>query len=487
MPDWIIVFLVTIGYLGASLAVGLLSGRSASRGIEGYVAGDRRLGFVVLYFVLGASIFSAFSFLGGPGWAYSRGAAAFYIISYTSLGLVPMYFFGPRVARLGRRFGYVTQAELFAHRYHSRYISAVLAVISLIAFVPYLTLQMQGAGYVFSVVTEGRMPVWAGAAITYGVVLLYVFRSGVMGVAWTNTFQGILMMALAWGLGLYLPRALRGGIGPMFERIAEVAPEMLAAPGLDAAGAPWTWGGYSSAIVISVFGFSVWPHYFMKIYTAENIATLRKTVVFYPTFAFFLLPILLIGFSGVLAFPGVTPVDTILPTIVTSLGLPAVVVGLFCAGALAASMSSGDAIVHAAGAVVIKDGYRAVVRPSLSDADETRLIRWTVVAIGAVAYYFAVSSEVSLVLLLLLSYGFIAQIFPALIAALCWRRSTPAGVIGGLAAGCVVTFVWNLVPALQWQLVQPGIWGLAANVVVLVVGSLATEPMESAHVDAFVG
>jgi SSS family solute:Na+ symporter len=273
----------------------------------------------------------------------------------------------------------------------------------------------------------------------------------------------------------------------MFERIAEVAPEMLAAPGLDAAGAPWTWGGYSSAIVISVFGFSVWPHYFMKIYTAASIATLRKTVVFYPTFAFFLLPILLIGFSGVLAFPGVTPVDTILPTIVTSLGLPAVVVGLFCAGALAASMSSGDAIVHAAGAVVIKDGYRAIVRPSLSDADETSLIRWTVVAIGAVAYYFAIYSAVPLVLLLLLSYGFIAQIFPALVAALYWKRSTPAGVIGGLATGCVVTFVWNLVPAWQWQLVHPGIWGLVANVVVLVVGSLATPPMDRAHVETFVG
>ena len=230
MPAWVTVFLVTVGYLALSLAVGLFSGRKASTGTEGYVAGDRDLGFFVLYFVLGASIFSAFSFLGGPGWAYSRGAAAFYIISYTSLGLVPMYFFGPRVAQLGRRFGYVTQAQLFAHRYHSRYISLILAVISLTAFVPYLTLQMQGAGYVFSVVTEGRMPVWAGAAITYGVVLLYVFRSGVMGVAWTNTFQGIIMMSLAWGLGLYLPYALHGGIGPMFARLVETSPAMLTAP-----------------------------------------------------------------------------------------------------------------------------------------------------------------------------------------------------------------------------------------------------------------
>ena len=92
-----------------------------------------------------------------------------------------------------------------------------MAAVSVIAFIPYLALQIKGAGYVFNVVTEGRMPVWAGAAIAYGVVLVYVFKSGVMGVAWTNTFQGICMMVLAWGLGLYLPWKLRGGVGPMFE------------------------------------------------------------------------------------------------------------------------------------------------------------------------------------------------------------------------------------------------------------------------------
>ena len=486
MEPWVIVFLVTVGYLALSLAVGLASGGKTSAGSEGYVAGDRTLGFLVLYFIMGASIFSAFAFLGGPGWAYSRGAAAFYIIAYASVGLVPTYFFGPRVARLGRRFGYVTQAELFGHRYDSRYIPALLALISLAAFLPYLTLQMQGAGYVFSIVTEGRMPVWAGAAVTYGVVIVYVFRSGVMGVAWTNTFQGMLMMGLAWGLGLYLPYKLHGGIGPMFARLADEAPAMLTAPGLNAAGDPWTWGGYSSAIAISVIGFSVWPHYFMKIYTARSIETLKRTVVFYPTFQFFLLPILFIGFSGVLAFPDVTPPDTILPTIVTSMDLPPLVIGLFCAGALAASMSSGDAIVHAAASVLVKDFYKVLVRPTLDTLAETRLIRILVIAIGAVAYYFAIYSDVSLVYLLLLSYGAIAQIFPALLAALCWRRSTPRGVLSGLLAGCLVTLAWNLFPALQWQEIHPGIWGLAANVLVMTFVSLTTPPMDDRHVETFV-
>ncbi|HSF19720.1 MAG TPA: sodium:solute symporter family protein [Vicinamibacteria bacterium] len=485
MDSWLIVFLVTIGYLAVSLAIGLMSGGTASRGTEGYVAGDRNLGFVVLYFILGASIFSAFAFLGGPGWAYSRGAASFYIIAYGTVGLLPWYFLGPRIASLGREFGYVTQAELFAHRYRSTLVSAILAIISFIAFVPYLVIQMQGAGYVFSVVTEGRIPEWGGAALAYAVVLTYVFRSGVMGVAWTNTFQGILMMALAWGLGLYLPYKLHGGVGPMFEELARTAPEMLAAPGLDATGKAWTWGGFSSSIAISVFGFGVWPHYFMKIYTARSIRTLKKMIVFYPTFPVFLVPIMFIGFSGVTAFPGVDPPDTILPTIVTSMGLPPLVVGMFCAGALAASMSSGDAIVHAAASVLVKDFYGKLRKEPLEDEKETRLIRILVIAIGALAFYFALFSSASLVFLLLLSYGFIAQLFPPLIAAFFWSRSTRPGVIAGLLTGCAVTILWNLVPTLQWQDIHPGIWGLTAHVVVLIAVSLRTPPMDRDHVRQF--
>ena len=486
MPAWLVVFLITIGYLLASLIIGLASGRHVTRTTEGYVAGDRSLGFLVLYFIMGASIFSAFAFLGGPGWAYSRGAAAFYILAYGTVGLVPWYFFGPRVARLGRRFGYVTQAELFGHRFQSRSLPALLAVLSLMAFIPYLMLQMEGAGYVFSVVTEGRVPEWAGAAIAYGVVLVYVFRSGVMGVGWTNTFQGMFMMALAWGLGLYLPYRLYGGVGPMFDAIAEAAPEMLRAPGLAANGEPWSWGAFSSSVAISALGFSLWPHYFMKIYTARDIPTLKKTVVFYPTFLIFLVPILFIGFSGIIAFPGVDPADAILPTVVTSIGLPPWIVGLFCAGALAASMSTGDALLHASGSVAVKDFYHNISRRELTDEQERRAIQVLVVVFGALAYLLAVVLQVSLVQLLLLSYGFIAQLFPLLLATFFWPRATPSGALAGLLAGGAVTLTLNLIPGASFADVHPGIWGILANAIVMVGVSLATTPMEAEHVAKFV-
>ncbi|HLV00039.1 MAG TPA: sodium:solute symporter family protein, partial [Acidobacteriota bacterium] len=214
--------------------------------------------------------------------------------------------------------------------------------------------------------------------------------------------------------------------------------------------------------------------------------TLKKTIVFYPTFQIFIVPILFIGFAGIIAFPNVQPADTILPHIVTSMNLPALAVGLFCAGALAASMSTGDAILHGAASILVKDFVRVVSPNFMSGSKETTLIRWLVIAIGAVAYYFAVISEWSLVYLLLLGYGAIAQLFPMLIASLTWRRSTPAGALAGLGTGCLITLIWNLYPQLQWQDIHPGIWGIVGNVLVLIIVSLVTRPMDAEHVSQFI-
>jgi SSS family solute:Na+ symporter len=485
MPRWSLVFAVTLVYLAASLVMGLLGGRRTSRGTEGFVAGDRTLGLFVMYFITGATIFSAFAFLGGPGWSYSRGAAAFYILAYGTVGMVPLWFLGPRSAELGRRHGYVTQGELVADRFESGSLSVILALVSLVAFVPYLTLQMKGAGYVLSTVTEGRVPEWAGGGLAYLVVVVYVFASGVMGVGWTNTFQGIFMMILAWVLGLYLPTHLYGGVGEMFRAIAAERPEMLTAPGLTSSGQPWSWGGFSSAVLVSVLGFSVWPHLFMKSFTARDEKTLRRTIVLYPTFQLFLVPILLIGFAGILRYAGaVESPDEILPHIVMDLDLPAVIVGLFCAGALAASMSSGDAIVHAAASITVKDFFR-ILRPGTSDLDLVRLMRLLVMVVAAVAYLLSIVYQGSLVLLLLGAYGAVVQIFPLLFSALYWPRANRRGALSGLIAGCAVTTFFVLFPQLRPLGIHHGILGLVANVAALVGVSLATPPMSRGHLERF--
>lgn len=479
MERWHLVTAIITAYLAVTLAIGLAAGRRATRSVAGFVAGDRSFGLLVMYFVTGATVFSSFAFLGGPGWAYSRGAAAFYILGYGVLGMAPFYWMGPRLAELGRRLGHMTQAQFITGRFPSRGLSVLIALLSLAAFIPYVTIQIRGAGIVIEAVTEGHVPLWLGALAAYAIVIVYVLVSGVVAVGWTNTFQGIFMVAVAWTLGLYLPWRLYGGVGPMFEQIAAARPELLVPPGLDAAGQPWSWGSYSTFILVSAVGLMMWPHLFMKAYTAKDDDTLRRTVILFPTFQLFLIPVFLIGFAGVLFPAAPADPDSILPFLILRTDLPALVVGLFCAGALSASMSTGDALLHASASVVVEDGVNRFV--PLDERMQRTLMRILVVVIGGAAYALALNPGTSLVQLLASAYGIVSQLAPPVVAGLYWRRATTAGVVRGLVAGWATAGFFFLNPALKPFGMHEGILALLVHVPVLVAVSLLTRPQAESH------
>ncbi|MGE3634518.1 MAG: sodium:solute symporter family protein, partial [Sandaracinaceae bacterium] len=471
-------------YLGACVVLGTLASRKEKASADpsvAFVAGDRSLGLVLMYFITGATVVSAFAFLGLPGWAYQRGAAAFYILGYGALGFVPFYFLGARALRLGVRRGFVTQAQMIAARFESPPLAVLMSVVSVVAFIPYLALQMKGAGLVLETLTDGDVPEWLGAAIVYAVVLGYVLKSGVLGVGWTNVFQGVFMLALAWGLGVYLPTLRFGSIGAMFDAIEASRPELLSAPGLTTSGEPWSWGEYSSAVLVSIIGFSAWPHLFMKAFTAKDVKTLQRTVVLYPTFQLFLVPLFLIGFAGFAIDPAPANADEILPHLMMVLDIDPWLVGLFCAGALAASMSSGDAMVHAAAAISVRDGWVTGLRRSLAPERELGLMRALIVVYMLAAYAVAVLYQGSLVVLLLTTYGAIVQFMPALVAALYWERASRVGVLLGMVAGGLVTTSFVVWSELRPWPIHAGLYGLVVNVAVLVGVSLLSRPAPSAR------
>jgi solute:Na+ symporter, SSS family len=99
--------------------VGIRGGASASKNFEGWVLNNRLMGSVLVWFLLGAEIYTAFTFLGLAGFPYARGGGVFYNIGTNDVGYAAGFFILPAFWLLGKRFGYVTQADFIAGRYQS--------------------------------------------------------------------------------------------------------------------------------------------------------------------------------------------------------------------------------------------------------------------------------------------------------------------------------------------------------------------------------
>lgn len=480
MPNWIIVTSIAAAYLILVLGVGLSARSSkAVSSQENYIAGGRNLGYVFLFFIMGAEVFSAAAFLGVPGWSYTKGAPAFYLVAYMSIAGGIWWMFGPHLRKIGAKMGYLTQGDFFSDHFKSRWLAPLIALVSLLALVPYLTIQISGAGLLFQAATDDNVPFWLGGLIAALVTTLYVYTSGLKGIAWTSLVQGITMIAVAWFLGFAVADQLYGGVGPMFQEIQLHKPEFLTIPG---GGEGMGWVAYSSAIIVSAMGGLMWPHLFMKFYAANSERSIKKMVSLYPLYAYILVPLIIIGFAGILAFQDapLTDGDQVLLQIVMRVAnFSPWLLGVVLSGALAAAMSTSSNLAHTAAVVAARDLFGAFF-PRMTDSQLVRLTQILVVVISSIAYLVTLFNPASLLSLLLGAYGVIVQLMPLMLAIIYWKNATKAGAYAGLISGSVVTLLFTFGPSSPLG-ANAGIWGLIVNGIALVGVSLITQPDRSMH------
>jgi SSS family solute:Na+ symporter len=244
---------------------------------------------------------------------------------------------------------------------------------------------------------------------------------------------------------------------------------------------------YSTIILVSAIGFLMWPHLFTKSYSTTE-KRIKLTTLAFPLFGIFVVPVLFVGFAaiGVVAPDALESSDKILPHLITNyMGANSWLYGLIGAGALAAAMSSSDAITHG-GSVSLGRDVIMPFKPDMSERTQVWIMRVGVVVIGAAAYYLSIFGAAGIIALLVGAYGSIAQFAPGVYGALMWRRGTRSGVIAGLVAGIGVNYYYQLVAESTPLDMNAGIVGLLCNIVIFVAVSLMTQPVSTALVDEYV-
>ena len=227
------------------------------------VSWGRGFGTIFVFLLMAGEIYTTFTFLGGSGWAYSKGAPTFYILGYGALAYLLSYFYCHRFGSM-RKSITLFHSRIFAKKYRSKALGIIVSIVGVVSIIPYLVLQLKGLGIIVSEASYGRVSpvvaVWIGAIV----ITIYVMVSGIHGSAWTAALKDIMILFIVMFLGIYLPYHYYGGFQPMFEAVEAAKPGFLSLP---EEGMSISW--FVSTIILTALGFYMWPHTFASAFSAK--------------------------------------------------------------------------------------------------------------------------------------------------------------------------------------------------------------------------
>ncbi|HEY8671327.1 MAG TPA: sodium:solute symporter family protein [Terriglobales bacterium] len=467
-------FIFGIVVLGSS--IGFYAGARRKMDLEQWTVAGRGFGLVFVWLLMAGEIYTAFTFLGVSGWAYSKGGPALYILAYQPLIYVVSFYVMPQVWEVGRKYRMQTQADFFQVRYGSKYLAAFVALVGVTFIIPYLQLQLTGLGIIVEVASFGGIGRTPAMLISFALVAAFVFVSGVRGVAWVSVLKDFLLLFAAVFIGVAVPYIYFGGIGPMFAAVAHAKPGHLVMPGATK-NFGHTW--FVSTVMLAAAGFFMWPQAFVACYTAKTGNTLRRNAVIMPLYSITMPLMLFVGTAAILVLPGLRNGDLSMLMMVRKT-FPVWFLGIIGgAGALTAMVPAAIQILTAA-TLFAKNLWRPIFAPSMTDAQVGRLAKIMVVVITAAALTSAIYSTTSLVALLLVGYAGVAQFFPGVVLGLYSKRVTRAGVAAGFSTGIALVAFLLLTkrdPFMGWN---AGFIALCLNFVVTGAVSLLTTSREAA-------
>ena len=475
-----VALLIILLALALAIYLGLVARRGRKMTLEQWSVGGRKFGTIFVFLLMAGEIYTTFTFLGGSGWAYGKGAPAMYILCYGALAYAMSYFLLPVIWRYAKAHGLVSQADFFASKYRSPGLGIVVSLVSVAAIVPYLVLQLKGLGIIVSESSYGSISATAAVWIGTIAVVGYVVISGVRGSAWTAVLKDLMILTVVVALGIYFPLHDYGGFRPMFEAIDRAKPGFLTLP---ATGMSTSW--FISTVLLTALGFYMWPHTFASAYTARDEDVFRKNAVLLPLYQLVLLFVFFIGFAAILKVPGLTGTaadDSLLQLVKQS--FPPWIVGVVGAAGLLTALVPGSMLLMAAATILAKNVY-AGLAPGTDERTVSTLAKALVPVIALVALYFTFRGGETLVALLLMGYNMVTQLFPALLLSLgaqplATRAGAYAGILAGEAtvaylslAGVTMATLFPSWPSVVTDL-NVGIVALIVNVVVLFVVSALT-------------
>lgn len=408
--------------------------------LDGWALADRSLGGGVTWFLLGGTIFTAYTFAAVPGLVYGVGALAFFALPYTVV-LCPLAFVVlPRLWQAARDGGHITVADYVKARYASPLLALAVALTGILATMPYIALQLLG---IRAVLTAGGLypQGWAGDLALIGlfaVLAVATYHHGLRAPAVISLVKGV---AIGGAVVAVVAVALDefGGPGPMFA----AAEARLPTPGLPGAALhldPTLYPAFATLALGSAMALLMYPHLHTATFAASSADVVRRVTVALPAWTAVLGLFGLLGIAalaaGVLAPAG--NAEAAVPLLVREL-MPAALTGAIFGAFVVGALVPAAVMSIAAATLFVRNVYVEYFHPTATPKHQTRIAKLISLTakVGAVGFVVGLRNQ-DAINLQLLGGVWILQTFPAVVLGLFTRLSPSRALLAGWVTGMIV-------------------------------------------------
>lgn len=474
--DWIVLGAYFVVITGIGLGVGYRVRKSGE-----YFLGGRKFGpwlMVGQSFGVGTHAEMPVSLAGA---VYASGASAIWY-QWKNLFITPFYWLMAPVFRRVRR---TTMAEFTEDRYGS-WMGGVYIVFALCFLVINTGSMLKGAGKVISQATGGGVGVNEIVVLMTVLFIAYSLVGGLIAAAWTDLFQGFLIIALSFML-IPLGWSGVGGLAGM----KAVLPAFRFSLATPAGIGPWT---IVMLTVNGLVGIMAQPQQLAAVGTGRDERTCRVGM-FYGNFVKRVCTVgwalvgLMVAAMVAQGRAGITqladPEDAF--GVACRLLLFPGALGLMIASILAANMSTCSAFLVDSGALFTEGLYRRRLMPGRPDRHYLRVGRVSGLVITLVGVLYALFLIESVLYAFLLTETLATFVGISILGGMLWPRANRWGALASLlsALGANFTLYWMLGQRLdRWD---PTVFlaALVTGTIALVVVSLLTPPEPAAATRSF--
>jgi len=480
MSILILAFLV---YLIILVIIGIWSSRF-NKTVDDFLIAGRKLGTWPVAISAEASDMSGWLVLGLPGRSFVYGIGAL----WTSIGVAFGTLFNwsiiaQRLRRFTAKLRSITIPDFLEDRFNDKthIIRAISTTIITIFMVAYVSVQLVASGKILSETFGWNYH--SALILGFAIITFYTLMGGFFAVAWTDVFQGMLIV----GILLILPIIgiiKLGGLGAIFSEVGKI--------NADALSPSYGYGSlffllFAFASMSWFFGYPGQPHILTRYMAIKDEKKIwNSTIIGMAWVIISLWGAVLIGIIGLSFFKGLTDPEKVMPLLAMQI-LPEWAAGIVIAAITAAIMSTADSQLLVASSSIVEDVYHKLIN---TDVNQKKLVfysRISVLLLSIIAFLLALQGGIIYYLVAFAWGGLAASFGPLIILSLWWKHTTKWGAIAGMISGTVTVIIWDkfgvasiLADSLSSELIIPGMLpAFFISLFFVIIVSLFTTPPDT--------